>query len=127
MPSPPPLLFSISSLALPNSTYPPSYSDDLLSSALGHAALLTLTLAAYLGIPLCYPIIWRGSRSVVKDEISMMKGPRAFPLYGRGVDQYRFDYGVFLLNKNIEQVSSAPVSGPFPVVEILHLTSENSF
>lgn len=38
--------------------------------------------------------------------ISMMRGPRAFPLYGRGVDRYRFDYGVFLLNKNIEQVSS---------------------
>ncbi|GAA5897291.1 uncharacterized protein JCM6883_006645 [Sporobolomyces salmoneus] len=103
-PSPPPLLFSILSLPLPNSTYPPSYSDDLLSSALGHAAQLTLTLAAYLGVPLCYPIVWRGSRSVVKDEISMMKGPRAFPLYGKGVDQYRFDYGVFLLNKNIEQL-----------------------
>ncbi|GAA5967976.1 hypothetical protein JCM3765_005564 [Sporobolomyces pararoseus] len=103
-PSPPPLLFSILSLALPNSTYPPSYSDDLLSSALGHAAQLTLTLAAYLSVPLCYPIIWRGSRSVVKDEISMMKGPRAFPLYGKGVDRYRFDYGVFLLNKNIEQL-----------------------
>ncbi|GAA5987942.1 hypothetical protein JCM5350_006782 [Sporobolomyces pararoseus] len=103
-PSPPPLLFSILSLALPNSTYPSSYSDDLLSSALGHAAQLTLTLAAYLRVPLCYPIVWRGSRSVVKDEISMMKGPRAFPLYGKGVDQYRFDYGVFLLNKNIEQL-----------------------
>ncbi|GAA5822751.1 hypothetical protein JCM5353_000653 [Sporobolomyces roseus] len=103
-PSPPPLLFSIHSLALPNSTYPPSYSDDLLSSALGYAAHLTLFLAAYLGVPLCYPVIWRGSRSVVKDEISMMKGPRAFPLYGKGVDQYRFDYGVFLLNKNIEQL-----------------------
>ncbi|GAA5876724.1 hypothetical protein JCM16303_006262 [Sporobolomyces ruberrimus] len=103
-PSPPPLLFSILSLPLPNSTYPPSYSDDLLSSALSHAAHLTQILAAYLSVPLCYPIVWRGSRSVVKDEISMMKGPRAFPLYGKGVDQYRFDYGVFLLNKNIEQL-----------------------
>jgi len=108
-PSPPPLLFSIHSLALPNSTYPPSYSDDLLSSALGYAAHLTLFLAAYLGVPLCYPVIWRGSRSVVKDGISMMKGPRAFPLYGKGVDQYRFDYGVFLLNKNIEQVRIFPL------------------
>ncbi|GAA5940713.1 uncharacterized protein JCM15063_006338 [Sporobolomyces koalae] len=103
-PSPSPLLFSIHSLALPNSTYPASCSDEVLSSALGYAAHLTLLLAAYLRVPLCYPIIWRGSRSVVKDEISMMRGPRAFPLYGKGVDQYRFDYGVFLLNKNIEQL-----------------------
>lgn len=27
-----------------------------------------------------------------------------FPLYGKGVDKYRFEFGVFLLNKNIEQV-----------------------
>lgn len=27
-----------------------------------------------------------------------------FPLYSRGVDRTRFEYGVFLLNKNIEQV-----------------------
>lgn len=40
------------------------------------------------------------------DLISMMRGPRAFPLYPKGVDRYRFDYAVFLLNKNIEQVRS---------------------
>lgn len=98
------LLFSIVGLPLPNSSFPSSYADDLLSSALGYAAQVTQLLAAYLSVPLCYPIQCRGSRSVVFDEISMMKGPRAFPLYGKGVDQYRFDYGVFLLNKNIEQV-----------------------
>ncbi|GAA5930626.1 hypothetical protein JCM3775_003827 [Rhodotorula graminis] len=100
----PPLLFSIVGLALPNSSYPPSYTDDTLSSALGYAAHVTHLVAAYLGVPLCYPLRCRASRSVVVDEISMMKGPRAFPLYGRGVDRYRFDYGVFLLNKNIEQL-----------------------
>jgi len=100
----PPLLFSIVGLALPNSSYPPFYTDDSLSSALGYAAHVTHLVAAYLGVPLCYPLRCRASRSVVVDEISMMKGPRAFPLYGRGVDRYRFDYGVFLLNKNIEQV-----------------------
>lgn len=65
---------------------------------------MTQLLAAYLSVPLCYPIQCRGSRSVIVDEISMMKGPRAFPLWGKGVDRYRFDYAVFLLNKNIEQV-----------------------
>jgi hypothetical protein len=27
-----------------------------------------------------------------------------FPLYSKSVDTYRFEYGVFLLNKNIELV-----------------------
>ena len=30
-----------------------------------------------------------------------------FPLFSRGVDTYRFEYGVFLLNKNIEFVSQS--------------------
>ncbi|GAA6021710.1 hypothetical protein JCM10207_008551 [Rhodosporidiobolus poonsookiae] len=103
-PSPPPLLFTIHDLPLPNSSFPFSYSDDELSSALGYAAQLTHMLAAYLGVPLVYPIRCAGSRSTVFDGVSRMKGVRAFPLYGKGVEQYRFDYAVFLLNKNIEQL-----------------------
>ncbi|KAG0657973.1 hypothetical protein C6P46_006145 [Rhodotorula mucilaginosa] len=99
----PDLLFSILGIALPNSTFPSSYSDDLASSALGYAAQVTQLLAAYLAVPVAYPITCRGSRSYLRDEISMMKGSRAFPLFAKGVDRYRFDYAVFLLNKNIEQ------------------------
>ncbi|KAF8530997.1 hypothetical protein JB92DRAFT_328243 [Gautieria morchelliformis] len=33
-----------------------------------------------------------------------MMGPRMFPLYSKGVETYRFEYGVFLLNKNIEML-----------------------
>lgn len=101
------LLFTIVGLPLPNSSYSPSMSDEVLSSALGYAAQVVFTLAGYLGVPLHYPIKSMGSRSAVLDPISMMRGPRAFPLYARGVDRYRFDYGVFLLNKNIEQVRFA--------------------
>jgi hypothetical protein len=32
---------------------------------------------------------------------------RSFPLYSRGAEKYRFEYAVFLLNKNIELVSLA--------------------
>lgn len=32
---------------------------------------------------------------------------RSFPLYAKGVDHYRFEYAVFLLNKDIEQVRFA--------------------
>ncbi|KAK4050738.1 hypothetical protein OIO90_004960 [Microbotryomycetes sp. JL221] len=100
----PQLLFSINKLPLPNSTYPQSFSDDVLSSALGYTAQVVSLLSTYLAVPLNYPIKCLGSRSAVVDPISMMKGPRAFPLYGKGVDRYRFDYGVFLLNKDIEQL-----------------------
>ncbi|BGP18704.1 hypothetical protein JCM10213v2_006770 [Rhodosporidiobolus nylandii] len=108
LPEPPHMLFSLHSLALPNSSFSgsstPRYSDEHLSSALGYCASLVTLLAAYLRVPLVYPVRARGSRSTVTDPISMMKGPRAFPLYGKGVEQYRFDYGVFLLNKDIEQL-----------------------
>lgn len=103
------LLFSVLDLPLPNSTYPPSMNDDVLSSALGYVAQVVQLLSTYLGVPLHYPIKCLGSRSAVVDLISMMRGPRAFPLYGKGVDRYRFDYGVFLLNKNIEQVSGTQI------------------
>lgn len=59
-------------------------------------------LAGYLAVPLNYPLRLQGSRSAILDLISGMKGPRAFPLYGKGVERYRFEYGVFLLNKDVE-------------------------
>ena len=48
-------------------------------------------------IPMC-------SRSVIRDDISQQISPK-FPLYSRGVDRTRFEYAVFLLNKNVEQVA----------------------
>jgi len=39
---------------------------------------------------------------MIRDGISAMVGPRMFPLFSKGVDTYRFEYGVFLLNKDIE-------------------------
>lgn len=40
-----------------------------------------------------------------------------FPLYSKGIERYRFEYAVFLLNKNLELVSrfpSCPTCSPFP-------------
>jgi hypothetical protein len=108
------LLFTILDLPLQNSSYPVSASDDVLSSALGYVAFVTEILARYLNIPLHYPINFLGSRSTILDLISVMSAPRAFPLYGKGVEKYRFDYGVFLLNKDIEQVRSSTLF-PFNV------------
>lgn len=99
------LLFSINGVVLPNSVFVyPKVDEQGVATALGWTAALTVLLADYLSVPLHYPITVVGSRSYVTDPVSMIKGPRVFPLYAKGVDRYRFDYGVFLLNKNIEQV-----------------------
>ncbi|TCD66780.1 hypothetical protein EIP91_000971 [Steccherinum ochraceum] len=114
--SPPDLLFSIVEVPLPipiGATDPapptslPAHRDvneDSVATALGFAAHVVHLLAAYTNKNLTYPITYIGSRSLIKDGISAMVGPRMFPLFSKGVDTYRFEYGVFLLNKNIEML-----------------------
>lgn len=111
-----PLQFQIRGIHLPNAedygggmlTYA---QEDELSAALGHVALLTQHLEMYLSIPLPYPITYVGSRSYITDAISILKDPiRDFPLYiprGGSAAQFRFDYGWFILNKNIETLCAA--------------------
>lgn len=111
-----PLQFQIRGIHLPNAedyggamlTYA---QEDELSAALGHVALLTQHLEMYLSVPLPYPITYVGSRSYITDTISILKDPiRDFPLYiprGGSAAQFRFDYGWFVLNKNIEALCAA--------------------
>lgn len=87
----------------------PGVSEEGIAAALGYAAQCVQLMAGYLGRMIVYPITCIGSRSLMKDPISAMAGPRMFPLYSRGVETYRFEYAVFLLNKDIELVS--PVLG----------------
>ncbi|KAF9980722.1 hypothetical protein BGZ65_004756, partial [Modicella reniformis] len=65
---------------------------------------LVVMLAHYLSVPLRYPLTPMGSRAFVLDPVSRLIGPKEFPLFGRGQDSQRFEYGVFLLNKNVEQL-----------------------
>jgi UV radiation resistance-associated gene protein len=51
-------------------------SDDAVASALGYAALTVQLLAEYMDRPLVYPITFFGSKSVIRDDISAMVGPR---------------------------------------------------
>lgn len=111
-----PLQFQIRGIHLPNAE---AYGggmlsgaqEDELSAALGHVALLTKHLELYLSVPLPYPITHCGSRSYITDNISILKDPiRDFPLYlprGGTAAQFRFDYGWFILNKNIETLCTA--------------------
>jgi len=129
--SPPDLLFTIVDVPLPiplsaSDPAPPlsmaqckDVSEDSVATALGYVAQVVNVLAAYMGKSLMYPVTCIGSRSLIRDGISAMVGPRMydffgesclelmifrFPLFSKGVDTYRFEYGVFLLNKNIEIV-----------------------
>lgn len=110
--------FAIRGLALPpNSDYSttPSTAVTRISAALGHTAHLTRLLSFYLAIPLPYPLLTRASASAVEDPISLMPATsaaasaaqRTFPLHLTSgtlgsSSFYRFEYAVFLLNKNVE-------------------------
>ncbi|KAJ7596799.1 UV radiation resistance protein and autophagy-related subunit 14-domain-containing protein [Mycena floridula] len=114
--SPPDLLFTILDVPLPiplsaTDPAPPlslathkEVTEESIATSLGYAAQVVNLIAAYLGKGLVYPVTCIGSRSLIRDGISAMVGPRMFPLFSRGVDTYRFEYGVFLLNKNIEML-----------------------
>ncbi|CAL1696769.1 unnamed protein product [Somion occarium] len=117
--SPPDLLFAILDTPLPIPIAPtdpapplslPNHKDiteDVIATALGYAAQALQLLAAYMNVGLTYPVTCIGSRSLIRDGISAMVGPRMFPLFSKGVDTYRFEYGVFLLNKDIELLMAA--------------------
>jgi len=105
-----PLLFTICGIPLPNTAFEDSNSqqEDLISAALGHVAQLVNALQYYLSVPLPYPITPFGSRSIIHDQISILQElQRTFPLYMKGTVRFRFDYGVFLLNKDIEALAES--------------------
>ncbi|CAG8687681.1 233_t:CDS:10 [Funneliformis caledonium] len=95
--------FKILGVPLPNSVFT-GCDDEQVATALGFTCHLTYMLAYYLGVPIRFPMIPMSSRSTIRDPISASLGDsRQFPLHAKGVDRYRFEYAVFLLNKNIEQ------------------------
>ncbi|KAG8963508.1 hypothetical protein FRC03_002918 [Tulasnella sp. 419] len=82
----------------------PSINEETIATALGYVAQVVHMVASYLGRLLPYPITSAGSRSMIRDPISTMQGPRVFPLFSKGTETYRFEYAVFLLNKDIEML-----------------------
>ena len=86
--SPPDLLFTILDVPLPipltpNDPAPPwtlpnhkEVTEEAIATALGYAAQVLQILAAYLGKLLVYPVTCIGSRSLIRDGISSMVGPR---------------------------------------------------
>ncbi|KAL8712107.1 MAG: hypothetical protein Q9220_003541 [cf. Caloplaca sp. 1 TL-2023] len=102
------LAFTILGLPLPNATSP-SLDAGETAAALGCVAHATHLLSLYLSVALPYPITPYGSSSTIRDPVSTSlhsEDARTFPLYQKGAVTYRFEYGVFLLNSNIELLMS---------------------
>ncbi|KAF2267577.1 hypothetical protein CC78DRAFT_61088 [Lojkania enalia] len=104
------LAFTIRGLPLPNTEFDDA-KEDVTSAALGYVAQLVFLLSPYLSVILPYPVNPHGSTSTIDDPLAMSTGnannPRTYPLFIKGVVRYRFEYGVFLLNKDIEILSNA--------------------
>ncbi|KAF9015411.1 hypothetical protein BDQ17DRAFT_1341023 [Cyathus striatus] len=106
--SPPDLLYTILNAPLPipggpTDPAPPlmlpehkEVTEDTVATALGYVAQVLRLISTYTARDL--------KPELIRDDISAMVGPRMFPLFSVGVDTYRFEYGVFLLNKNIEML-----------------------
>ncbi|KAF1962306.1 UV radiation resistance-associated gene protein [Byssothecium circinans] len=106
------LQFTIRGLRLPNSDFD-DVSDVETAAALSYVAQVLTLLSPYLSVILPYPINLNGSTSTIDDPLAIdsstnpSHNPRTYPLFMKGVVRYRFEYGVFLLNKNIEILSNS--------------------
>ncbi|KAJ3352758.1 hypothetical protein HDU83_007706 [Entophlyctis luteolus] len=103
-----PSAFFIRRIHLPNSEFSDIIAttpamEERLSTALGWTAHAVVLISLYIHLPLRYPINPRGSRAMILDRVSDQRAVE-FPLFLKGIERVRFDYAVFLLNKNIEQM-----------------------
>ncbi|XP_023394678.1 UV radiation resistance-associated gene protein isoform X3 [Loxodonta africana] len=98
--------YFICGVKLPNSEDFQAKDDGSIAVALGYTAHLVSMISFFLQVPLRYPIVHKGSRSTIKDNINdkLTEKEREFPLYPKGGEKLQFDYGVYLLNKNIAQL-----------------------
>ncbi|XP_011298562.1 UV radiation resistance-associated gene protein [Fopius arisanus] len=98
--------YIINNIHLPDSEELDSCNDIQTSAALGYVAQCTQMVANFLNVPTRYPILLSGSRTKIVDHINdnFPKKDRQFPLFSRSKDKLRFNYGVYLLNKNIAQL-----------------------
>lgn len=112
------LAFKIRSLPLPNAEELDSVPAATIAAALGYTAHAVQLLSFYLNVTVPYPVNPMGSSSWMTDPISLLnvaQGPstmlskvlsspadKVYPLHLNRVARFRFDYAVFLLNKDIQ-------------------------
>lgn len=105
-------IFSICQLPLASSIN--DQIEDEVGAVFGFISQVVYHLSNYLNIPLRYPLQPYGSQSFIIDPISDIQGSRTFPLWTKGSLYYRFEYGLYLLHKDIEQLIN---SQALPVVD----------
>jgi hypothetical protein len=114
--------FTIRGLLLPNSEFD-DVKEDVTAAALNYVAQVVSQLSPYLSVILPYPITLHGSTSTIDDPLAVSQSNqnnlRTYPLYMKGVVRYRFEYGVFLLNKNMEILSNALGLRPIDIRQTL--------
>ncbi|KAH7380209.1 UV radiation resistance protein and autophagy-related subunit 14-domain-containing protein [Phaeosphaeria sp. MPI-PUGE-AT-0046c] len=114
--------FTIRGHLLPNSEFD-DVKEDVTAAALNCVGQVVGQLSPYLSVVLPYPITLHGSTSTIDDPLavaqSAQSNTRRYPLYMKGVVRYRFEYGVFLLNKNIEILSNALGLRPIDIRQTL--------
>nr|CAB3267582.1 UV radiation resistance-associated gene protein [Phallusia mammillata] len=99
--------YSISGAILPDSEHLHNREDTQTSVALDFTAQLLSMMSLFLLVPLRYPIVHKGANLMILDHVTekLSEKDRLFPLYVKGnKDRFLFEYGVFLLNKNVAQL-----------------------
>uniref|UniRef100_A0A0P4VZ07 UV radiation resistance-associated gene protein n=1 Tax=Scylla olivacea TaxID=85551 RepID=A0A0P4VZ07_SCYOL len=100
--------YRICGVHLPDAENYDGTSERTLSVALGYVVHVVVLLSQLLNLPLRYPLRPYGSTATIKDTTSLLLADtaREFPLYtgGKEREKLQFNYGVFLLNKNIAQM-----------------------
>lgn len=98
--------YTICDVHLPNSEDFAGVNEAMISVGLGFVAHLLQMISYFLNVPLRYPLFHFGSRSTIMDHITdkISEKEREFPLFAKGKEKLQFNYGVYLLNKNIAQL-----------------------
>ncbi|XP_039281299.1 UV radiation resistance-associated protein [Nilaparvata lugens] len=98
--------YTICDVHLPNSEDFAGVNEAMISVGLGFVAHLLHMISYFLNVPLRYPLFHFGSRSTIIDHITdkISEKEREFPLFAKGKEKLQFNYGVYLLNKNIAQL-----------------------
>lgn len=97
----PPKIWKIRGLPLPKDIF--SIPEDDLSASLGFLCHAVSLLSRYLCVPLRYRLYCNSSRSAVQNDMGTV-----FPLFqARPVEREQVEYGVVLLERNIECIGSS--------------------
>lgn len=77
---------------------------EQVNASFGYLCQMVYLLSHYLAIPLKYQVQPFGSTSYIVDKISKINQRTIFPLFNT-THYYRFQYGLLLLNRNIQDIS----------------------